>query len=32
VDTDNSDRGALLIVSGEKDHTVPWAAFVKRFI
>ncbi|MFE9776343.1 alpha/beta hydrolase [Streptomyces sp. NPDC005931] len=25
VDTDNADRGQLLIVSGEKDHTVPWA-------
>ncbi|MFE0474818.1 alpha/beta hydrolase [Streptomyces sp. NPDC058947] len=25
VDTDNADRGPLLIVSGEKDHTVPWA-------
>jgi pimeloyl-ACP methyl ester carboxylesterase len=25
VDTDNPDRGPLLIVSGEKDHTVPWA-------
>jgi non-heme chloroperoxidase len=25
VDTDNEDRGPLLIVSGEKDHTVPWA-------
>ena len=25
VDTENSDRGPLLIVSGEKDHTVPWA-------
>jgi pimeloyl-ACP methyl ester carboxylesterase len=23
VDTDNPDRGPLLIVSGEKDHTVP---------
>jgi pimeloyl-ACP methyl ester carboxylesterase len=23
VDTDNADRGPLLIVSGEKDHTVP---------
>ena len=21
----NPDRGALLIVSGERDHTVPWA-------
>jgi pimeloyl-ACP methyl ester carboxylesterase len=25
VDTKNPDRGPLLIVSGEKDHTVPWA-------
>ena len=25
VDTDNPDRGPLLIVSGEKDHTVPSA-------
>lgn len=25
VDTKNSDRGPLLIVSGEKDRTVPWA-------
>jgi non-heme chloroperoxidase len=25
VDTDNPDRGPLLVVSGEKDHTVPWA-------
>ena len=25
VDTDNPDRGPLLIVSGEKDHTVPWS-------
>lgn len=25
VDTRNPDRGPLLIVSGEKDHTVPWA-------
>jgi non-heme chloroperoxidase len=25
VDTDNPERGPLLIVSGEKDHTVPWA-------
>ena len=25
VDTDNSDRGPMLIVSGEKDHTVPHA-------
>jgi non-heme chloroperoxidase len=25
VDTLNAERGPLLIVSGEKDHTVPWA-------
>jgi non-heme chloroperoxidase len=25
VDTKNSDRGPLLIMDGENDHTVPWA-------
>jgi pimeloyl-ACP methyl ester carboxylesterase len=25
VDTMNPDRGPLLIIDGEKDHTVPWA-------
>ncbi|GGS62992.1 alpha/beta hydrolase [Planobispora rosea] len=25
VDSTNADRGPLLIISGEKDHTVPWA-------
>jgi non-heme chloroperoxidase len=25
VDTGNPDRGPLLIISGEMDHTVPWA-------
>jgi non-heme chloroperoxidase len=25
VDTTNRDRGPLLIIDGEKDHTVPWA-------
>jgi non-heme chloroperoxidase len=25
VDTRNPDRGPLLIISGENDHTVPWA-------
>jgi len=25
VDTKNPDRGPLLLISGEKDHTVPWA-------
>jgi non-heme chloroperoxidase len=25
VDTANPERGPLLIISGEKDHTVPWA-------
>ncbi|MGP4046600.1 alpha/beta hydrolase [Streptomyces sp. 2A115] len=25
VDSENPDRGPLLLISGEKDHTVPWA-------
>jgi pimeloyl-ACP methyl ester carboxylesterase len=25
VDTENPNRGPLLIIEGEKDHTVPWA-------
>jgi non-heme chloroperoxidase len=25
VDTENSERGPLLIISGEKDNTVPWS-------
>jgi non-heme chloroperoxidase len=25
VDTESPDRGPLLLISGEKDHTVPWA-------
>jgi non-heme chloroperoxidase len=25
VDRTNPDRGPLLLISGEKDHTVPWA-------
>ncbi len=25
VDTENPDRGPLLLMSGEDDHTVPWA-------
>jgi len=25
IDLDNAERGPLLIISGEKDHTVPWA-------
>ncbi|MFI6850747.1 hypothetical protein [Streptomyces sp. NPDC050416] len=25
VDTAHPERGPLLIISGEKDHTVPWA-------
>jgi pimeloyl-ACP methyl ester carboxylesterase len=25
VDTKNPERGPLLIISGEKDHVVPWA-------
>ncbi len=24
VDTENPDRGPMLLISGEKDHTVPW--------
>jgi non-heme chloroperoxidase len=24
VDTKNPERGPMLIVSGEQDHTVPW--------
>jgi non-heme chloroperoxidase len=33
VDTKNPDRGPLLLISGEQDHTVPWAlAFVRRFV
>jgi pimeloyl-ACP methyl ester carboxylesterase len=24
VNTKNPDRGPLLIIEGEKDHTVPW--------
>ena len=28
VDTKNPDRGPLLIIDGEKDHTVPWAIAV----
>jgi non-heme chloroperoxidase len=31
VDTDNPDRGPLLLVSGEKDHTVPWAVVNASF-
>jgi len=34
VDTKRSDRGPLLIISGQKDHTVPWAianASYKRY-
>jgi non-heme chloroperoxidase len=34
VDTKNPERGPLLIISGEKDHTVPWAianASYKRY-
>ncbi len=34
VDTKNPERGPLLVISGEKDHTVPWpianAAFKKQ--
>jgi pimeloyl-ACP methyl ester carboxylesterase len=25
VDTKNPERGPMLIISGELDHTVPWA-------
>jgi len=25
VETKNADRGPMLIIAGEKDHTVPWA-------
>jgi non-heme chloroperoxidase len=25
VDTGNAERGPLLVISGEKDHTVPWS-------
>jgi non-heme chloroperoxidase len=25
VDTKNPDRGPMLLIAGEKDHTVPWA-------
>ena len=25
VDTENPHRGPMLLISGEKDHTVPWA-------
>lgn len=25
VDTESPDRGPMLLISGEKDHTVPWA-------
>jgi pimeloyl-ACP methyl ester carboxylesterase len=25
VELDNPERGPLLIISGERDHTVPWA-------
>ncbi len=25
VDSDNPERGPLLIISGQKDHTVPWS-------
>jgi non-heme chloroperoxidase len=25
VDSKSPDRGPMLIISGEKDHTVPWA-------
>lgn len=31
VDTLNSDRGPLLLISGEKDNTVPWASVHAAF-
>jgi pimeloyl-ACP methyl ester carboxylesterase len=31
VDTKNPERGPLLIVSGELDHTVPWAIAKSSF-
>jgi pimeloyl-ACP methyl ester carboxylesterase len=31
VDTVNPQRGPLLIISGEKDHTVPWAVASAAF-
>jgi pimeloyl-ACP methyl ester carboxylesterase len=32
VDTENPDRGPLLIISGEKDHTVPWSIANASFV
>lgn len=31
VDTENPERGPLLLISGEKDHTVPWAITNSEF-
>jgi non-heme chloroperoxidase len=31
VDTKNPERGPLLIISGEKDHTIPWAVANSQF-
>ncbi len=32
ADSRNPERGPLLVISGEKNHTVPWALeFVRRF-
>lgn len=31
VDTENAQRGPLLIISGEKDNTVPWAVAQASF-
>jgi pimeloyl-ACP methyl ester carboxylesterase len=31
VDTKNPERGPMLIISGEKDHTVPWAVAKASF-
>ena len=30
VNTKSPDRGPLLIIEGEKDHTVPWAIGERR--
>jgi pimeloyl-ACP methyl ester carboxylesterase len=31
VDTRNPDRGPLLIIAGENDHTVPWPIAYSSF-
>ena len=30
VDTENPERGPMLLISGEDDHTVPWAIVARR--